>query len=98
MVSSSKYLIPLVISRFLQNKTMKTIRLILAIAVVSVFKTADAQVLKAEKCTITFYSKTAMEDIDATNKSAICLLNTAKADVVIKAAQSLFVFKSAFMQ
>lgn len=57
-----------------------------------------AQIYMAKSCEISFFSKTPMKDIDATNKAAKPLLNTATGDIQIKIAMSAFVFPDAFMQ
>ncbi|MBA3663581.1 MAG: YceI family protein [Bacteroidetes bacterium] len=57
-----------------------------------------AQIFVGEKCSITFFSETKMENIDATNTVTKPVLNTATGNFAIKASQTAFIFKSAFMQ
>ena len=51
-----------------------------------------------DKSKITFFSATALENIDATNAVTKPVFNSKTGDFVIKAQQNAFVFKSAFMQ
>ena len=59
-------------------------------------KYADAYVCQKGK--INFFSATAMENIDATTNSAVCVLNTKTKKVYTKAKQSSFTFKDKLMQ
>ena len=45
-----------------------------------------------------FFSATAMENIDATSNSSLCILNTKSKKVVVKIKQSGFLFKDKLMQ
>lgn len=56
------------------------------------------QIYVGEKCKITFFSETKLENIDATNSVTKPVFNSKTGDFVIQAAQNAFVFKSAFMQ
>jgi hypothetical protein len=57
-----------------------------------------AQIYMAKTCEISFFSKTPVEDIDAVNKAAKPLLNTANGDVQIKIVMTAFVFVKPLMQ
>ena len=59
---------------------------------------ARAQIYVGDKCSLSFFSSTIMENIDATNTNAKPILNTATGNIAVKASQTLFVFKSSFMQ
>jgi hypothetical protein len=59
-------------------------------------KYADAYA--CQKGMIHFFSATAMENIDATSNSAICVLNTKTKKVFCKVKQSGFTFKDKLMQ
>jgi hypothetical protein len=58
----------------------------------------SAQIYMAKTCEITFFSATPAENIEAINKAAKPLLNTATNDVQIKIAISAFVFEKPLMQ
>jgi hypothetical protein len=58
----------------------------------------SAQIYSSKVCILSFFSATVMENIDATNKDAHVLLNTSNNNIAVKASQTLFIFKSAFMQ
>ena len=58
----------------------------------------NSQIYLGEKCSIKFFSKTKMEDIDAENKVTKPILNTKDGHFVIQASQTGFMFKSSFMQ
>lgn len=70
----------------------------LALGLLAVSLNGFSQIYMGEKCKITFFSATAMENIDATNSVTKPVFNAKTGDFVIKAQQSAFVFKSAFMQ
>ena len=57
-----------------------------------------SQIYVGEKCKISFFSETALENIDAVNSVTKPVFNPKTGDFVIKAQQIAFVFKSAFMQ
>ena len=75
---------------------MKKVVLLVASTILS--SSIFAQIYMAKSCEISFFSKTSMKDIDATNKAAKPLLNTATGDVQIKIVMTAFVFPDAFMQ
>lgn len=64
---------------------------------VSVFK---AQIYKAKEggTVISFYSKSPLEDIDATNKGAIVVMNTNTNDIQVRLTIQNFKFKNALME
>jgi predicted molibdopterin-dependent oxidoreductase YjgC len=74
---------------------MKKIALIFAIIVA--FET-KAQIFIGDKCTISFFSATKLENIDAVNTVTKPVFNTKNGTFAIKASQTAFTFKSAFMQ
>ncbi len=75
---------------------MKKIVLLVATTILS--SSMFAQIYMAKSCEINFFSKTSMKDIDATNKAAKPLLNTATGDLQMKIVMTAFVFPDAFMQ
>lgn len=72
-------------------------KIVLIFAVIIVFKT-KAQIYIGEKCTISFFSQTKLENIDAINTVTKPVFNAKNGVFAIKASQTSFVFKSAFMQ
>ncbi len=71
---------------------------ILAIGLVAFSLNSFSQIYVGEKCKISFFSETKMENIDAINTVTKPVFNAKTGDFAIKAQQSAFVFKSAFMQ
>lgn len=59
---------------------------------------SNAQIYIGEKCKISFFSETKLENIDATNTVTKPVMNTKTGEFAVKASQTAFVFKSAFMQ
>ncbi|MGZ4089626.1 MAG: hypothetical protein ACXVNO_02840, partial [Bacteroidia bacterium] len=57
-----------------------------------------SQIYVGEECRLSFFSETKMENIDAVNSVTKPVLNTKNGQFAIKAMQTAFVFKSAFMQ
>jgi hypothetical protein len=57
-----------------------------------------AQIYIGDKCTISFFSETKLENIDATNSITKPILSLKTGAFAIKASQNAFVFKSSFMQ
>lgn len=57
-----------------------------------------SQIYKGEKCKISFFSETKLENIDATNTVTKPVFNAKTGDFAVQAQQNAFVFKSAFMQ
>jgi hypothetical protein len=80
----------------------KNFAVILALLVVTLFckaqddKYADAYVCQKGK--INFFSKSALENIDATSNTAVCVLNTKSKKVYTKVKQTSFTFKDKLMQ
>ena len=60
--------------------------------------TLQSQIYVGEKCKISFFSETKMENIDAVNSVSKPVLNTKNGAFAVKASQNAFIFKSAFMQ
>jgi hypothetical protein len=58
----------------------------------------SAQIYMAKTCEISFFSASPLENIEAVNKAAKPLINTATNDVQIKIAISAFVFEKPLMQ
>jgi hypothetical protein len=58
----------------------------------------QGQIYAGEKCKISFFSETKMENIDAVNSVSKPVLNTKNGAFAVKASQNAFIFKSAFMQ
>lgn len=52
----------------------------------------------ADSCKISFFSETPVENIDATNKAAKPILNTATGDIQVKIVNTAFVFPKPLMQ
>lgn len=71
---------------------------IIAAGLLAISLNGFSQIYIGEKCKITFFSATALENIDATNSVTKPVFNPKTGDFVIQAQQSAFVFKSAFMQ
>jgi polyisoprenoid-binding protein YceI len=61
-------------------------------------KFCSAQIYLAKSCTISFFSSSVIEDIDATNEAAKPVMNTATGEVVIKVPVRSFKFHSQLMQ
>lgn len=70
--------------------------LILGLLVLSI--SGVSQIYVGEKCKISFFSETKMENIDATNTVTKPVFNAKTGDFAIQAQQNAFMFKSAFMQ
>lgn len=59
---------------------------------------AFSQIYIGEKCKISFFSETKMENIDATNSVTKPIFNAESGVFAVQAQQTAFVFKSSFMQ
>lgn len=70
----------------------------LLIASIVIVFNGFSQIYVGDKCKISFFSETKMENIDAINTITKPVFNSKTGDFVIKAQQTAFVFKSAFMQ
>jgi len=57
-----------------------------------------AQIYVGEKCKISFFSETKMENIDATNSVTKPIFNAESGVFAVQAQQTAFEFKSSFMQ
>jgi hypothetical protein len=75
-------------------------RTLLLLLITSFLSTLNAQIFKAKDggTTITFFSKAPMENIDATNKSAIVILNSTSNDIQLRITVQNFKFKNALME
>jgi hypothetical protein len=71
---------------------------VLAVALLAAGLNGFSQIYVGEKCKITFFSETKMENIDAVNTVTKPVFKAETGDFAIKAQQNAFVFKSAFMQ
>jgi hypothetical protein len=71
---------------------------ILSAGLLALSLTSVSQIYVGDKCKISFFSATALENIDATNSVAKPVFNPKTGDFVVKAQQTAFIFKSAFMQ
>ena len=80
----------------------KSLLVLVALFSIALFSNAEddkyADTYVCQKGMINFFSATAMENIDATINSAICVLNTKTKKVNCKAKQTAFVFKDKLMQ
>lgn len=68
------------------------------IALLGLVLDVQSQIYMGQKCIITFFSETKLENIDATNTVTKPVFNSKNGSFAIKAQQTSFVFKSAFMQ
>lgn len=84
-------------SNVLKERNQK-LRVLLGFFAVFGFYSAIGQIYMGGKCKIAFFSETKMENIDAVNSVSKPVLNTKNGTFAVKAAQTAFVFKSAFMQ
>lgn len=75
---------------------MKPILIVLATFALNT--TATAQIYMANNCVISFFSASPLENIEAENKAAKPIINTANGDIQIKIAMSAFVFDKPLMQ
>lgn len=83
--------------KFKEMEIMKIIKCFALMFLVLTVK-GQAQIYIGEKCTISFFSETKMENIDAVNSVTKPVFNAKNGTFAIKAMQTAFVFKSAFMQ
>lgn len=60
--------------------------------------TSYSQIYMANNCTISFFSASPLEDIEATNKVAKPILNSSTGDIQIKILMNAFVFDKPLMQ
>jgi len=64
----------------------------------SFFTHCSGQIYMADSCRVSFFSATAMEDIDAVNTISKPVMSTATGDIQISIANQEFIFKSHLMQ
>jgi hypothetical protein len=81
-------------------KIVRMSKSILLVFVFCLFTKLEAQIYKAKDGTtaITFFSSSPLEDITASNKGAIIVLNTGTGDVQIRVSIINFKFKNALME
>lgn len=75
-------------------------KLILAFGLMLTISGIKAQIYKAKDggTVVSFYSKSPLEDIDATNKGAIVVMNTTSNDIQVRLTIQNFKFKNALME
>jgi hypothetical protein len=73
-------------------------KIILIASVVAFGLNAKAQIFIGEKTKLSFFSATSLENIDAVNSNTKPLFNAANGTFAMKAQQTEFKFKSAFME
>jgi hypothetical protein len=101
MVNSIQHIIKVRAQKFFsencisRNKKLKLSTCFLALLAAG---TLQGQIYAGEKCKISFFSETKMENIDAVNSVSKPVLNTKNGAFAVKASQNAFIFKSAFMQ
>lgn len=71
---------------------------VLTLGLLALSLSGVSQIYVGEKCKISFFSETKLENIDATNTVTKPVFNSKTGDFAIQAQQIAFVFKSAFMQ
>lgn len=81
----------------LNNYTMKKLFLLACLTLVLSMQT-QAQIYSTSTGKVSFFSKTPVEDIDALSSQVVTLLNTKTGDVVMKIANTSFVFPNKLMQ
>ena len=81
-----------------KSSKQKRINFLLALFIVFTACASKGQIYIGEKCKISFFSETKMENIDAVNSVSKPVLNTKNGAFAVKASQNAFIFKSAFMQ
>lgn len=74
---------------------MKNLIIILALFIAY---TADAQQFVDKAGKVHFFSKTSMENIEATSSNAVCALNTTTKKIIVKIRNNGFKFKDGLMQ
>ena len=62
-----------------------------------VLNVSKAQIYMGKECTVSFFSKTTMEDIDAKESVAQPILNSTTGDIAIKIPTRSFIFKDGLM-
>ncbi len=76
---------------------MKKIALIIMLAFCGLFANAQ-EVFQSKAMNVSFFSSTAMEDIDAKTANATSVISTAKNDILFMIQVKSFTFKSSLMQ
>jgi hypothetical protein len=75
---------------------MKTVKVIIAVTLIAI--TCHAQKYAAEKSEITFFSDAPMEDIHATNKKSVALLDLSSGQLVFSVPVNAFRFEKGLME
>ena len=73
-------------------------KILLSAASILLFANLSAQIYIAKTCTISFFSKTPVEDIAGVNSSTKPLLNSGTGDIQMKIAMTGFIFEKPLMQ
>ena len=76
---------------------MKKIALLISLAFI-VIKANAQEVFQSKAMNVSFFSSTAMEDIDAKTANATSVISTAKNDILFMIQVKSFIFKSSLMQ
>jgi hypothetical protein len=84
------------LNKYKKTKNMKKIVGLLAFFLTSI--PAFSQIFIAESCSISMFSATKMENIDATNSVTRPVLNCSSGEIVFKVTNTSFKFKSQLMQ
>jgi hypothetical protein len=72
--------------------------LIIILAIILTGYTANAQQYVDKKGKVHFFSKTSMENIEATSSTSVCVINTTNKKIIVKIRNQGFVFKDGLMQ
>lgn len=73
-------------------------KIILSLLIIAFAAMANAQIYLAKDCEISFFSSAPMENIEAVNKAAKPILNTATGDIQVKIAIQAFQFEKPLMK
>ena len=73
-------------------------RIIAAIFIALCSLRSSAQIYISKACEITFFSATPMEDIEASNKASVPILNTVTNEIAVKVPITSFNFRNSLMQ
>lgn len=86
----------LVLSQRKRNKMMLKFSLVLTFCVIGF--SSMGQLFMAQNGEVSFFSKTPLEDIDATNKQVSSIINTANNEVAVQMRVTQFTFPNKLMQ
>ena len=73
-------------------------KLVILVSILSIYTASIAQTFIAKNASIRFFSTTPVENIDATTKTAVALLNTSTGMLTFKASNKSFIFPDKLMQ